>query len=153
MIGQYSSSDEDQFHYYETRTECLPQLSSTIFTDDDMKIKDALKFFKGDAPVIAFETGHQKGGLFSCSSCEIRAYRIFDFAHSVCSKHLTLEYMQSIILSGGVSKENTLKEQITLWHNLSKQELQEELLSRNIKVATTKPKKDLEILLINKMRG
>ena len=61
--------------------------------------------------------------------------------------------MQSIILFGRVSKENTLKKQIAPWHNLSKQDLQEELFSRNIKVATTKPKKDPEILLINKMRG
>ena len=124
-----------------------------FFTDDDMKIKDVLRFFKGDGPAIAFETGHQKGGHFLCSSSEIRADRIFDFAHSVYSKHLTLEYMQSIKLSGGVSKENTLKKQIAPWHNLSKQDLQEELFSCNIKVATTKPEKDLEILVINKMRG
>ena len=49
--------------------------------------------------------------------------------------------MRSIILSGGVLKENTLKKQIAPWHNLSKQELQEKLFSRNIKVATTKPKR------------
>lgn len=54
--------------------------------------------------------------------------------------------MQSIISSGRVSQENTLKKQIAPWHNLSKQELQEELFSHNIKVTTTKPKKDLEIL-------
>ena len=141
MIGQCSSSDEDQLHYCETRIECLQELSSTLFTDDDMGIKNVLRFFKGDRPAIAFETGHQKGGHFPCSSCEIRADRIFDFDHSVYSKHLTLEYMQSIILSGGVSKENTLKKQIAPWHNLSKQDLQEELFSRNIKVATTKSKK------------
>ena len=54
--------------------------------------------------------------------------------------------MQSIISAGRVSQENTLKKQIAPWHNLSKQELQEELFSHNIKVTTTKPKKDLEIL-------
>ena len=153
MIGQCSSSDEDQLHFCETRTECLQELSSTLFTYEDMEIKDVLRFFKGDGPATGFETGHQKGGHFPCSSSEIRADRIFDFSHSVYSKHLTLEYMQSIILSGGVSKEDTLKKQIAPCHNLSKQDLQEELFSHNIKVATTKPKKDLEILLINKMRG
>lgn len=102
------SSDEDQLHYCQTRTECLRQFSSTNFTDDDMEIKDVLKLFKGDEPAIAFETGYQKGGHFPCFSCEIRADRIFDFAHSVNSNHLTLGYLQSIILSGGVSKENAL---------------------------------------------
>ena len=143
MICQCSSSDEDQLHYCETRTECLQELSSTIFTDDDMEIKDVLRFFKGDAPAIAFETGHQREGYFPCSSCEIRADRIFVFANSLYSKHLTSEYVQSIILSGGVLKENILKKQIAPWHNLSKQELQEDLFSRNIKVATTKPKKKI----------
>ena len=150
MNGQCSPSDEHHLHYCETRTECLQELSSTLCTDNDMEIKDALRFFKGDGPAIAFETSHQKGGHFPCSLCEIRADRIFNFVHSVYSKHLTLEYMQSIILSGGVSKENTLKKQIESWHNLSRQDLEEELFSRNIKVAATKPKKDLGTLLINK---
>ena len=31
MIGQCSSSDEDQLHYCETRTKCLQELSCTLF--------------------------------------------------------------------------------------------------------------------------
>ena len=83
ITGLYSSSDEDHLYYCETRTECLQQLPSTIFTDNDMGVKDTLKFFKGDVTAIAFETDHQKGKSFPHSSCKIRADKIFNLAHSV----------------------------------------------------------------------
>ena len=58
-------------------------MPSTIFTDNDMGVKDTLKFFKGDVTAIAFETDHQKGKPFPHSSCKIRADKIFNLAHSV----------------------------------------------------------------------
>ena len=83
-----------------------------------MAIRDVLKFYKGNRPVIEFETDPQKGGHFPSSSCEIGADRFLDFAHSVYFKHLTLEHMQYIIFSCGILKENTLKKQITHWQSI-----------------------------------
>ena len=93
MIGQCSLSDEDQLHYCEVRTECLQQSPSTIFTDDDIEAKDVLRFLKGDGPAIAFETGHQKEEILPVPHVKLGVIfnfiRIFNFTHSVYSKHLT----------------------------------------------------------------
>lgn len=65
------SSDHEQLMHIEARIQCILGLHEDVIHDNQVKYADKLRLCHGDSPLRAFESGHQKGGNYFCSSCEI----------------------------------------------------------------------------------
>ncbi|CAB4002556.1 Hypothetical predicted protein [Paramuricea clavata] len=126
IIARCSSADQEQLTYAETRVECIQELKNNCKIDD-VEYNDKLRFSHGDSPARAHEAGQQKGGNYFCSTCGVHCDMTDDLAHVLnCKKAKPLG-------------------------NLTKQELEQELASRQI--FDDGNKADLQNLLSRKMRG
>ena len=70
IMGQCRSNDE-QIGYITTREECLHDLNENISVNDEIEVKDIMRFFHGDGPAVQFESGNQKGGHYFCPNCAV----------------------------------------------------------------------------------
>lgn len=155
IAGRSSSTDQDQLQYCETRRDCLEQMNVILLTEGMQPIYDVMRFFKGDGPAIAFEVGHQKGGIYLCSSCPIHSSRSKEFDHCHYLPNLNLKEKQSHILKGVISSKNTIKkhgEPLNI-DKLCKQDIQEELRSRGILKSLNLTKEKIKAFLKSEMKG
>ena len=83
IIAHCGSSDEDTVAYAEERRKCIQDLPVPVSTSTGIEFHDVLRFFKGDMPALAAESGQQYGGNFSCSNCGSPAAMFDDFAFSL----------------------------------------------------------------------
>ena len=150
FIARCSSADQEQLTYAETRVECVQELKNPSKIDD-VEYKDKLRFSHGDSPARAHEAGQQKGGNYFCSTCEVHCDMTDDLAHVLNCKVQTLEARQSAIISGKIALKNSKKQKSKPLGNLTKQELEQELASRQIFKEGNKA--ELQNLLNKEMRG
>ncbi|CAB3980182.1 Hypothetical predicted protein [Paramuricea clavata] len=150
IIARCSSADQEQLTYAETRVECIQELKNNCKIDD-VEYNDKLRFSHGDSPARAHEAGQQKGGNYFCSTCGVHCDMTDDLAHVLNCKVETLETRQSAIISGKIALKNSKNQKAKPLGNLTKQELEQELASRQI--FDDGNKADLQNLLSRKMRG
>ena len=80
-------NNDDQLAYIPTRVHDLLQLKTGINLNevdekiDGITIYDVMRFFRGDGPASALESGNQKGGHYFCPSCNIHIYNTHDISH------------------------------------------------------------------------
>ena len=117
-------------------------------------MSDVMRFFKGDGPAVAFETGQQKGGHFFCSVCGMHAVMGDDLSHVFRCKHRSLQDKQKVILAGPIGRGNSLLGKPKPLKALKKEELLEELRERGLlKEVKSDKKVDLESDLMSQLRG
>ena len=68
IAGRCRSNDVEQLAYIETRCDCLSKLANQMDVSPGVPVTDVMRFFKGDGPAVAFETGQPKGGNVSVLS-------------------------------------------------------------------------------------
>ena len=83
IIARCGSSDEDTVVYAEERRKCIQTLPTPVTTSTGIQFYDILRFFTGDMPALAAESGQQYGGNFPCSNCGSPAVMFDDFAFSL----------------------------------------------------------------------
>ena len=154
IIGRCKSSDVEQLAYVETRCDCLGEMANHIEVSPGVPVTDVMRFFKGDGPAVAFETGLQKGGHFFCSICGVHAVMCDELDHVFRCKHISLHDKQNLVLGGPLGKKNSLAQKPKPLQGLKKEELQVELEGRGtVKDATRMLKPDLEKELATELRG
>ncbi|XP_062602067.1 uncharacterized protein LOC134263700, partial [Saccostrea cucullata] len=67
ILGQSGSSDKDQLTYVKTRTDDLKGMGAPVICKTtNAPYQDVFPVFSGDNPARQFESGHQRGGHYSC---------------------------------------------------------------------------------------
>lgn len=144
IVGRCKSSDAEQLGYIGTRCDCLRGLANHIDNGPGVPVTDLMRFFKGDGPAIAFETGQQKGGHYFCSVCGMHAIMSPALDYVFRCKHVSLGDKQEKITNTSLGKNNpNLKRPHPLKH-LTKNELIIELTARNLEFREDNNKLDLE---------
>ena len=154
IVGWCASSDVEQLAYIETRCECLDNLTHHIDVSPGVPVSDVMRFFKGDGPAVAFETGQQKGGHFFCSVCGMHAVMCDELDHVFRCKHRSLKDKQQIILGGPLGRRNSHLRKPKPLKALKKGELLEELRGRGLLEGVKSEKKiDLENEIATELCG
>lgn len=151
FIARCKSSEEEQIAYSETRLSCIKEIADNFTTPDGHQVVDTLRFFHGDSPAREFECGQQKGGHYYCSNCGCHAFRVDEIHHAISCPEVSLQDRVNAIMEGAVSKTNTLQLKLKPLKNLSRDDLERELASRQIYDGNTK--QDLQKLLDQEMHG
>ena len=151
IIGRCRANDE-QIMYIKTRIQVIIGMQP-IYTTDNVKIQDNLRYFHGDGPAAQFECGNQKMGHYFCVSCNVSSFMIEDFAPCGYQKIVDLKDRLMKINEGHWARKHTLKEKLHPFKELNKQEIIEELISRKIYDINTNRKCEIEKILKKEMRG
>ena len=69
IIAQCGSSDENTLAYAEERRKCLRSLTEPVSTSTGIEYHHVLRYFTGDMPALAAESGQQYGGNYPCGNC------------------------------------------------------------------------------------
>jgi len=153
IVGRCRSSDAEQLAYVDTRCECLRGLSQHLDIIPGVAISDVMRFFKGDGPAVAFESGQQKGGHYFCSVCGMHAVMSDMLDHVFRCRHVSLKDKQQLILKGPSGRQNSLLKIPKPLQNLNKEELYSELRSREIYPDTDVSKSNLKKELASHLQG
>ena len=153
IIGRCGSNDE-QLAYINTRVDDLNRtkiginLSEIDGKYENIVLHDTMRFFHGDGPAAALESGNQKGGYYFCPSCDIHLYQTDGIAYCYQQKTRSLAEKQNLVVQGKFGK-------ITLpFEKLSISQLQGELTSRKVDLNHLKSTlKDLGPVLKKELRG
>ena len=134
-------ANDDQLAYVETRMQCIEQLSVQLETSIGIKFTDTLRLFKGDSPAVQFEVGNQKGGYYFCGACGIHATRV------------PYEHPQAVVIAGKFGYFKSIRKTSKPFENLTKQQLEEELVSRGEYYLDNKKKPELSEMLTDNLQG
>jgi hypothetical protein len=83
IIARCGSSDEDTVAYAEERRKCFQDLPTPVTTSTGIEFHDVLRFFTGDMPALAEESGQQYGGNYPCGNYGSPAAMFDDFAFTL----------------------------------------------------------------------
>lgn len=100
IIGQSSSSTQDQLLFVNVRRKCLQQLRDKLKTTAGVEVSDVIRFFHGDGPAAQFEAGHKQGGSYCCIGCGAHSRRFADIAYCYRAQKLSLQERQEFVLQG-----------------------------------------------------
>lgn len=100
MLGQSSSSIEDQIKFIPARQDDLRKLSDTLKTQENVSIEEEMRFMNGDNPAVNFECGNQHGGHYGCPGCDGHLNLCHDLEYMSKRKYLTLSDRQQLVIAG-----------------------------------------------------
>ena len=146
-------ANDKQLGYVETSMQCIEQLSVQLETSIGIKFTVILRFFKGDSPAVQFEVGNQTGGYYFCGACGIHAARVLDFDHVFRCPLQTYERNQVIVIAGKFGYFNSIRKKSKPFENFTKQQLEEELVSRGEYYLDNKRKPELSETLTDILQG
>ena len=130
IMTHCSSSSADQAGLIPERVACLDSLADPIVIEDGLSIHDSLHFFKGDKQSAWFEAGIQRGGHYCCIACECHVKDFTDFTTMVQNCRLRgLREIQKTAICGSFGK---IPNKVNSFESLSREELRQELVSRQI---------------------
>lgn len=134
IFGQSKSTDVDQLSYCETRMNDILRLTnSTTVTENGIRIHDKLRVFVGDNPARQFEAGHQRGGNYSCI-CGICVKMHTNFESTFRRETRSIKERVDILTRGFQGKKFDMKSNINPFQGMKKQEIEDELDQRKIKL-------------------
>ena len=90
-----------------------------------------MRFFKGDGPAVEYESGQQKGGYFYCI-CGIHSDRVTELDHAFRCPMKTVDERRKTVSEGSVGHQNTLNKKPKPFANLSKADIELEVLERKL---------------------
>ncbi|CAH3156469.1 unnamed protein product [Pocillopora meandrina] len=105
MLGQSSSSIEDQIKFVPARHDDLVNLTQKVKTKEDVEVEDEMRFMNGDNPATNFECGNQHGGHYGCPGCDGHLSMCHDLDYMAQRKYRTLTEWQQLVLAGRKGKE------------------------------------------------
>ena len=105
MLGQSSSSIEDQIKFVPARHDDLVNLTQKVKTEEDVEVEDEMRFMNGDNPAANFECGNQHGGHYGCPGCDGHLSMCHDLDYMAQRKYRTLTERQQLVLAGRKGKE------------------------------------------------
>ena len=133
FLARSSSSDAEQLTYMDTILQDTIELKThKIKTSKGSDIQFIVRFFDGNGPAQHFETGERNGGNDGCSGCVSDGRRFWDLGYTFRAEHLTLEERRDIVFAGPAG-QNARNGGIRPFDNMKKDELLDELISRNVK--------------------
>lgn len=127
ILGQSSSTIEDQMKFVPTRQLDLRDMGQPIITDDGKIITDIMRFMNGDFPASEMEDSTQHGGNYACPGCATNLNSSFDLEYSLQLKYKNLEEKQKLIMAGPMGKKGSLHP----FQNLKVADIKAELEARN----------------------
>ena len=130
IVARCKSNDE-QLAYVETRTACMLDLRDKL-SIEGIDICDRIKLFKGDGPAVQLESGQQKGGYFYCV-CGIHSERVTELDHAFWCPLMTIEEQRQKVLAGPLGRRNSPTKNPKPLSNLTKADVELELLMRGLK--------------------
>ena len=139
IVARCKSCDVEQLAYIDTRLCCLQHLQKNLETKNGTEMKDIMRFFHGDSPSRAFESGQQKGGHYYCSGCGAHAGRVHEVDYCFHCKHVSLKDRHELVMKGPLGRRNSLLQKPKPFSGMKKKELEEELGGRGIYEGSTKP--------------
>lgn len=123
IIARCGSSDENTLAYAEERRKCIQSLSEPVTTSTGLEYRDILRYFTGDMPALAAESGQQYGGNCGTSTA------MFDDIAFVLRRPLrSLNERVDLVYKGAYGSNNKYRPFTTL----NKEELAHELAVRNM---------------------
>ena len=155
IIGRCRSNDE-QLGYIETRLECIKSiqndldLGSISQNHQNIKLKDSIRFFKGDGPAIAFECGNKKGGTYFCPCCDVNAYLTDDISYCYQLPIRSIEDARQRVVAGKLGKKHSLLKKTCPFEKLKPSEVFNELKSRKVNLENMKKTKKELLPVLNK---
>ena len=155
IIGRCRSNDE-QLGYIETRLECLRELNKGICVDGnkDLVLTDTMRFFHGDGPSVALESGNQKGGHYFCPCCNVHLAVSDDIGYCYQQKSMTFDEMRGKIIEGTIGCRNSIAKKTKPFSAMTAIQIRQELQSRKINCEKQKTtKKDLVPILKRELKG
>ena len=105
MLGQSSSSIEDQIKFVPARHDDLVNLTQKVKTEEDVEVEDEMRFMNGDNPAANFECGNQHGGHYGCPGCDGHLSMCHNLDYMAQRKYRTLTEWQQQVLLGRKRKE------------------------------------------------
>ena len=153
IFSRCRDSLQGKVAYTDTRREDILEMNVKIrINGHENMVTDTMKYFNGDHPEQASESGNLEGGDVPCAGCGARAQSFIDLEYCFRAEHLTLEDRRLKVLQGpaGRSRRNG---GIKPFFNLKKDEIFDELDWRQIKYNTRMQKKELEMLLKDELGG
>ena len=105
ILARCGSSEAEQLAYIDTRKACLESLTNKMVTSSGIQITDVMRFFHGDGPQQAFQSGEQKGGNAGCSGCSGDARRYNCLSVSLSKPHLSLSDRLRKVLQGPAGRK------------------------------------------------
>ena len=157
IVGRCKNNDE-QLAYISTRLACLDSLKIGLkvkpHDKHDMIINDIMRFFAGDGPSAAMESGNQKGGHYFCCSCGTHISSTHDISYTFQQKHRSFKDRAEHVLKGSFGKQRSSQLDTQPFDRMTVPQLIRELDSRNVDIeGFKKTKKDLEPLLKQTLQG
>ncbi len=134
IIARCGSADETTLAYADERRKGLASLTESVITSSGLQYNDVLRFFTGDIPALAAESGQQYGGHYPCGNCGSKASMFDDCAHILRRPLRSMNDRLSILHSGVTGSNSKCK----IFSTLSKQELISELTKRKLDTAGNK---------------
>ena len=130
MLGQSSSSIEDQIKFVPARHDDLVNLTQKVKTEEDVEVEDEMRFMNGDNPAANFECGNQHGGHYGCPGCDGHLSMCHDLDYMAQRKYRTLTERQQLVLAGRKGKE--AKQLLNPFKDLKVNELRAEIEARGL---------------------
>ena len=144
IIGRCRNNDE-QLGYIDTRLSCLKELKTSLNVKmlnnnyDNFELTDVLRIFHADGCAMSFETGNVgHGGHYFCPSCDIHRCQADDISSSYNRLIRSLSYRQNEMMKGKFGKLNSLKKKTLPLNKLTAEQMEQELLSRNVDIKNIK---------------
>ena len=150
ILGRCGSSEIEPLACVNTRQESLDQLSTQIELTNGVKVKDVMRFFKGDGPEQQFESGEQKGGNAGYIACSGDSRRYRDLTYSFRRHFLSLADRERIVIAGPEGRSNR-NSGVKPFKDLTVPELQRECRARGL--SDEGRKKELEATLKEHLGG
>ena len=114
IIARCGSSDEDTVAYAEDRRNCIQTLPTPVTTSTGIEFYDVLRFFTGDMPALAAESGQQYGGNFLCGNCRSPAAMFDDLAFTLRQPLRSLNDRIDLLFKGRYGSYSTCRSFATL---------------------------------------
>ena len=150
IVARCKSNDE-QLAYVETHTVCLKDLDKNWYFNGN-EITDRMRFFKGDGPAVEYESGQQIGRYFHCIF-GIHSDRVTELDHAFQCPMKTVDERWKTVSEGSVGHQNTLNKKPKPFTNLSKADIELEVLERKLNWRQNMTKSELQFELSQELRG
>ncbi len=147
VIARCGSSDESTRQYAEERRKCLDSLNKPVTTSTGIDYNDVLRYFTGDMPALAAESGQQYGGHYPCGNCGSHVAMFDDCAFILRRPLLSLSDRLTLFYKGKYGSNTKCRP----FDTLTKEELVNELATR--KLDGTGNKKELTMRLQKDLGG
>ena len=129
IMTHCSSTSVNQAGLIPERVACLDSLSDPVLTEDGIKIYDKIQLFKGDKQSAWFEAGIQRGGHYCCIACNCHSKSFTNFTQAHHSELRGFQDIQKVATDGVLGR---VPNKVSCFESLNREELQKELVSRQI---------------------